>query len=554
MVVDSLLKILQKRIPELPKTCRTLLRTPKNAYENITSMCNGYYLHVGLRRMLEMFLNYHEIKSTKLIIDVGIDGTPSTNSSDTELWPIMVNAVGFNEVLLVGCYFGHGKPKDENDSPNEFLAPFVEETLEILQTGGIICGNELFELHFRAFVMDAPARAFVMNTILHSGYHSCTKCVVEGIRISNRIIFHGIDYQLRTDLTFRNRIHGNHHHSDEITMIERLPIDLVKNVPIDSMHNVFIGVTKQLFKLWIEVRKKPFSISAKNLTLLSKHIFAIAKQLPSEFSRTPRTLKHLKRYKATEFRQYNLYTLIILLEDVLPAKYYNHFLKLHCAIRILCTPNDCIKNNDLAKELIKDFVKEFGALYGYHNLSHNVHSLLHLSDDVKHFNCPLDDYSAFKFENFLQYLKKLCRNNHRVLEQINNRFFEKFSISNYDGDFKIRIKENKTDKFGNITDIYKYDMHLSVKSPNNYVLADGRIFKIEKILKNDDGSFYLQGIKIKNVHAAYKKPIPSNLLNIFATNKNVTSKNRCNVSVTSTLHKVAKVISKRKTFYLSLIH
>lgn len=557
MDVDSLLTILQRKIPELPKTCKTLLQTPKNAYEKIIPMCTGYYLHVGLQLMLENFLSkhQHEITSKKIIIDVGIDGTPSTNSSDTELWPIMVNVVGFDEVLLTGCYFGHGKPKDDNDSPDEFLAPFVEEVLEILETGGIKYENELYELHFRAFVMDAPARAFIMNTILCTGYHSCTKCLVEGVRIAKRIVFHGAGHQLRTDFTFRSRIHENHHHSNDITMIERLPINCIVNVPIDSMHNVFIGVTKQLFKLWITIRKMPFSITAKNIKLLSSRIFAIAKQLPSEFSRTPRILKHLKRYKATEFRQYTLYTLIIILKDILPAKYYNHFLKFHCAIRILCTPNDCLKNNNLANELLKDFVKEFGALYGYHNLSHNIHSLLHLSEDVKNFNCPLDSYSAFKFENFLQYLKKLCRNNYRVLEQINNRFFEKFSISHYDGDFKKRQKKNKTDKFGNITDIHVYNMHLSVKSPNNYVLTGvDSIFKIQKIRINNDGCFDLQGTRVKYIHPVYQKPIPSNLLNIFASEKNVTRKKCSTVRVTSNLHKVAMINAIGKFFYLTLLH
>lgn len=128
MHVNSLLGIIHKRIPELPKTCKTLVNTPKNAYENIVPMCRGYYLHIGLQHMLENFLSKNKVSSKKLMIDIGIDGTPSTKSSDTELWPIMVNVVGFDEVLLVGSYFGSGKPKDENESSEEFLTPFVTVT------------------------------------------------------------------------------------------------------------------------------------------------------------------------------------------------------------------------------------------------------------------------------------------------------------------------------------------------------------------------------------------------------------------------------------------
>ncbi len=111
----------------------------------------------------------------------------------------------------------------------------------------------------------------------------------------------------------------------------------------------------------------------------------ISHQLPSEFCKKPRPFKLLKRFKATEFRQFAMYTLIILLEDILPAKYYAHFAKFLFAVRILSTPVDCSRNNKLASELITDFVREFGILYGYQNASFNVHSLLHLSEDVMHY-------------------------------------------------------------------------------------------------------------------------------------------------------------------------
>lgn len=224
MHVDSLLRIMNKRIPEMSITYRTLRNTPKNAYENITPMCSGSYLHIGLQNMLAMFLSKHKIGSKKLVIDVGIDGTPSNNSSDTELWPIMVNIVGFDEVLI-GSYFGPGKPKDDNNSSEEFSKPFVTEILEILEAGGITHENEIYELHFRAFVMDAPARAFIMDTMLYTGYNSCTKCIIDGIRIANRTVFHGIGFSPRTNFTFRNLIHSDHHHSNDATMIEQLPID-----------------------------------------------------------------------------------------------------------------------------------------------------------------------------------------------------------------------------------------------------------------------------------------------------------------------------------------
>lgn len=65
------------------------------------------------------------------------------------------------------------------------------------------------------------------------------------------------------------------------------------------------------------------------------------------------------------------------------------------------------------QELVFFFIKTFIKLYGIH-VSHNVHSLFHLVDDVRRFG-PLDDFSAFKFENYMQTLKKLLRKSEKPL-------------------------------------------------------------------------------------------------------------------------------------------
>lgn len=46
-----------------------------------------------------------------------------------------------------------------------------------------------------------------------------------------------------------------------------------------------------------------------------------------------------------------------------------------------------------------------------------------MPDDVKNFNV-LDSFSAFKFENFMQYLKRLIRKSHKPLQQLNHCYAE----------------------------------------------------------------------------------------------------------------------------------
>lgn len=77
-----------------------------------------------------------------------------------------------------------------------------------------------------------------------------------------------------------------------------------------------------------------------------------------------------------------------------------------------------------AQNLICFFIETFIKLYGVRNVSHNIHNLLHLVDDVKTFG-PLDNFSAFKFENYMQILKKYMRKAEKPLQQVVRRCIEK---------------------------------------------------------------------------------------------------------------------------------
>lgn len=50
------------------------------------------------------------------------------------------------------------------------------------------------------------------------------------------------------------------------------------------------------------------------------------------------------------------------------------------------------------------YLKQFKIIYGAEYISYNVHGLIHVFDDCRVFG-PLDLYSAFPFENYMQYLK-----------------------------------------------------------------------------------------------------------------------------------------------------
>lgn len=139
-------------------------------------------------------------------------------------------------------------------------------------------------------------------------------------------------------------------------------------------------------------------------------------------ARKPRQLSERLRWKATELRQFLLYTGPVILHDVLSEPVYNNFMLLSVAIFILSSPTLCIGLNDFAHSLLVSFVKHFSELYGPQFVSYNVHGLTHLSEDVKKHE-RLDLISGFPFVNFLGQIKKI-RPPHHPLSQIIRRLSE----------------------------------------------------------------------------------------------------------------------------------
>lgn len=133
------------------------------------------------------------------------------------------------------------------------------------------------------------------------------------------------------------------------------------------------------------------------------------------------------RWKAIELRQLLLYTGMIVLIDIVDKEVYDHFLQFSVAMRILSTNNISEEYIDYAKSLILHFVVLFAHIYGKSYMSHNVHIILHLADDVKKFG-PLHNFSAFPFESFMQPLKKKMKSGVKPLQQLMRRYIESKKI------------------------------------------------------------------------------------------------------------------------------
>ncbi|KAL5237438.1 hypothetical protein ACI65C_004848 [Semiaphis heraclei] len=282
--VNALLAILISEGHDLPRTARTLLKTPKLKDHKIISIHPGFYIHFGVEFMMSKILMMHlDSFDTDIIIELGmnIDGLPFTNNQS------------FRE------------KKDE------------------------------------------------------------------------------------------------FYHKDIDLPLEDLPIDIPSVVVLEYMHNACLGVMKKLLSFWVK-GKKP--VRLVNPESISEELCNIKSFLPVEFNRLPRPLDEFEYWKASEFRTFLIYTGPIVLRGRLKTTFYNHFMILCCAIRILICPITCV-----AKMLLKQFVSDYPSHYGPEYVGYNVHGLIHIADFVLTHGC-LDRFSAFKYENYLQFVKKSCKN------------------------------------------------------------------------------------------------------------------------------------------------
>ncbi len=182
--------------------------------------------------------------------------------------------------------------------------------------------------------------------------------------------------------------------------------------------------TKEIYKKNKKSKDRVHQLAESDLSKINQKIEDASRCFPIEFQRKGRPLEEIEHWKAVEFRTFLLYSGPVVLKGILPIHKYEHFLLFHVAIRILCSPSLTSQQTEYANSCLKCFVEQFGHIYGAHHLIYSVHSLLHLANECKVQQGPLDSFSAFPFESYLGQLKKLLRGTRRPLSQLKKRLSE----------------------------------------------------------------------------------------------------------------------------------
>ena len=389
-----------------------------------------------------------------------------------------------------------------------------------MSNGGINFHSIKLPVRLRCFIADAPARAFALNHRGHMSIRPCSKCTVSGTLNDKHYAFDGINHSPRTDEDYIRRL-DQKHHKEGTSPLSSLPMGMVSQVPFEYMHLVCLGVVKKLLSAWVHGDYSPFSkLRRADISLLSARLNSLSRYCPSDFARRPRAIEQCSKYKATEFRQFLLYTGPVILNRVLEKTVYMHFLLLHAAIRVLVSESPSIPHLSFAELALQKFVLRNEELYGPTFNSYNVHGLLHLTNDVRRLG-NLDSYSAFPYENNMSIFSKFLRKPSLPLQQYSNRMRERQLHGtnihcNIDSSIRVsRPLSNDTNssqyrkiKFNGIS------LGINVRD-NCFISVDGSICLIFNISMSSDNSYSLGIKKFLEVDDFYDLSIMSSALGVY---------------------------------------
>lgn len=499
--------------PQLPSDPRTIARTPRSTV--VKQLSNGTYVHIGFKSGLLACLAFGTVNKTKRIdVDVNFDGLPASQSSDVTVWPISARSLSLinDKPFVIGVFSGSDKP-----SPlDKYLEDYIQEVRQ-LNAEGITYKSVHYEVHIRCYVCDAPARAYMKCIKGHAGHSSCERCVCEGEYISHRMVFEPRVSALRTEESFRDQTDEDHQHG--VSPLSVLGTHFVSQFVLDPMHLILQGALKRFLRFLLGKCKTNARLSALQISDINKVLSGLTQFIPRECARKPRSLEFLSRWKATELRLFLLYVGVLALKGNVAEEVYSLFLMFHVAFRIVSSPIlvQIPEYLDLAEELLSKFVKHcadktvFGPLF----VVYNVHSLLHLIEDVRKFG-DVNSFSAFPFENYLGILKRMVRSGVKIPQQIAHRLIELDNVSEPRPNSIVLTPSSfnaESDEF-NFLSCSSFTLCPHV-SRDSFFSTDSGIGQVKRIWKTSNGTTQILADVCIDLEDYYSSPVPSSLFGIY---------------------------------------
>lgn len=308
----------------------------------------------------------------------------------------------------------------------------------------------------------------------------------------NRTAFEVKIGELRTHEEARQRLDTAHYINESPFINCSFVEDLIYSFPTDLMHCLDSGSSGKTLRLIMVLKK--INVTAANIMIDS-----MSKYIPSDFSRKLRRLDDFEHYKAVELRYFGAYCGPVILKECCDEATYEHFLDYFVAYRIMMGKNGKVDKKllELADKLMQRFVERFARIYGEHNVSWNIHALLHIPKLVSIYG-PIDRLTCYKFENYYMMMRQWIRKPSDIFQQIFSRWKQTR------GTAKPKSETNK----------FEFFQLNNNRRDSCAMLKNGKVVIITK-QKITLSGIHLKGRRFLTYESFFETPINSTVLNIY---------------------------------------
>lgn len=200
----------------------------------------------------------------------------------------------------------------------------IDEAKQLSDEGFTFRGKRI-RFKIILYVCDQQARFFLKYTKSHRGFFGCPYCIQES-EYHGRTVFLETDPTLRTDFSFRERIHEEHHFGD--SDLEKLNCNMILDFP-NCPHLIDLGVKRKLImRKWV-VGPRPHKLHPAEIQQLKNRMVALEMFIPVEFARKTRSKEFLPQFKSTELALFNSCVGPVVLQNILPEREFKNFLVFH---------------------------------------------------------------------------------------------------------------------------------------------------------------------------------------------------------------------------------
>ena len=207
-------------------------------------------------------------------------------------------------------------------------------------------------------------------------------------------------------------------------------------------------------------------------------------------------------YKCNEFLNMQYYLLLFILKPIIKPQYFKHLLKYLLFIRILSQDKITKEDIEFSKILIDEYIADFRSMYGKKSMTFNLHSHLHLPNQVEK-KGPLHLINCFPFEGHFKVTKNYASGTRNVAGQIAQEL--EFNQAVYFRDdminFNICRKEvrNFIQKFSQMGKYPKPDIPVKSKMLKKFSTFENTLLTTQFMLSENDTINYSYVWNISNI-------------------------------------------------------